>query len=88
MRTQTQFEQLKRWRGLHYWVGILTAMLAALAGAGGLAKFHIWWLPPLLALATAALGAVLTTLNPAQKGRKLEPLPRSTKSFKLRHANC
>ena len=64
---QTQFEQLKRWRSIHYWLGVLAAVLAVLAGAGGLAKFHIWWLPPSLALAAAALGAVLTTLNPAQK---------------------
>lgn len=65
---QTQFEQLKRWRGVHYCVGVLAAVFATLAGAGGLAKFHVWWLPPALALVAAGLGAILTTLNPAQKG--------------------
>ncbi len=64
---QSQFEQLKRWRAIHYWVGVPAAILAALAGVGGLAKFHVWWVPPFFALAAAALGAILTTMNPAQK---------------------
>lgn len=65
---QTQFEQLKRWRGIHYWIGGLVAVFATLAGAGGLAKYHVWWLPPTLALVAASLGALITTINPAQKG--------------------
>ncbi len=69
---QTQLEQLKRWRRVHYWLGVLAAVLAVLAGAGGLVKFHIWWLPPSIALAAAALGAVLTTLNPAQKAAQAQ----------------
>lgn len=66
--SQVQFEQMRRWRGVHYSIGVAAALSASLAGAGGLAKFHIWWLPPTLALFAAGMGAIVTTLNPAQRG--------------------
>ncbi len=60
---QNQFEYAKTWRSVDRWLGSVAALLAAIAGAGGLAKvFSAQW-AGLIALAAAGAGAVATSLG-------------------------
>lgn len=72
--SQGQFEQAKIWRGVNLWLGIPAAVLAALAGSAVLSSGD--WsilgmggstLGGLLALASAALTAILTTMNASHR---------------------
>jgi hypothetical protein len=64
---QTQFSSGKFWRALNLWLGVPAAAAAALAGAGGLADAFNATVAAIIALASAALTAVMTTLNAAQR---------------------
>ncbi len=64
---QAQFAQAKIWRATHFWLGAPAAALAAIAGSTGLATDAGRTVLAVLALGAAALGAVLTTLNPARR---------------------
>ncbi|HVC35823.1 MAG TPA: SLATT domain-containing protein [Candidatus Dormibacteraeota bacterium] len=60
---QNQLEYSKTWRSVDRWLGGLAAILAAIAGAGGLSEvFSAKW-SGLIALAAAGVGAVATTLG-------------------------
>lgn len=60
---QAQFAQAKLWRGVNLLVGVPAAVLAALAGASGLASATNRYTAAYLALAAAGFGALLTVLN-------------------------
>lgn len=64
---QNQFEQAKQWRGVNLLLGVPASVLAALSGATALASTagRLW--AGILALAAAALGAVLTTVNASHR---------------------
>lgn len=72
---QAQFEQAKIWRTLNYWLGVPAAATAALAGSailGGRGDWTFYGVPGfvlggVLALASAALSATLTTINAARR---------------------
>ncbi|WNI26174.1 SLATT domain-containing protein [Streptomyces sp. ITFR-16] len=64
---QTQFEQAKRWRALHWALGIPTTLLAAVAGTTALVESAGGTAAGILALLSAGLGAVLTTVNAPQR---------------------
>ncbi|WP_329167201.1 SLATT domain-containing protein (plasmid) [Streptomyces sp. NBC_01717] len=64
---QTQFEQAKRWRALHWALGIPTTLLAAVAGTTALVESAGSTAAGILALLSAGLGAVLTTVNAPQR---------------------
>jgi hypothetical protein len=64
---QGQFEQAKQWRGLNLFLGVPTSALAAIAGATALAGTAGRYFAGVLALAAAALGAVLTTVNASHR---------------------
>ena len=64
---QAQFEQAKFWRGVHLLFGVPAAVLAAIAGATGLASVTNRVSAAYLALAAAAFGALATTLNTGQR---------------------
>jgi len=60
---QNQLEYAKTWRSVDRWLGSLAALLAAIAGAGGLSQvFSARW-AGLIALAAAGAGAVATSLG-------------------------
>lgn len=60
---QNQFEYSKTWRSVDRWLGSFAALLAAVAGAGGLSEvFSAQW-AGLIALAAAGMGAVATSLG-------------------------
>ena len=61
---QSQFEQSKQWRAINLALGIPASALAAIAGATALSITSGRIAAGLIALASAALGAVLTSLNP------------------------
>lgn len=65
--SQGQFEQAKRWRSLNFLLGVPASVLAAVSGATALASTAGRLTAGVLALAAAALGAVLTTVNAAQR---------------------
>jgi hypothetical protein len=60
---QNQFEAAKQWRLVNLSVGTPATVLAAAAGSTALARtsLHVW--SGVMALAAAALGGLLTTLN-------------------------
>ncbi len=60
---QNQFEQAKIWRGSNYIIGVPSAVLGAIAGAATLATTvgRLW--AGIAMLASAALTAIMTTLN-------------------------
>ena len=64
---QGQFEQAKLWRSLNFLLGVPASVLAAVSGATALASTAGRVTAGILALAAAALGAVLTTVNAAQR---------------------
>lgn len=60
---QGQFEQTKLWRTVNYGLGIPASILAGVAGATALASTTGRVTAGILAIAAAALGAILTTIN-------------------------
>lgn len=64
---QGQFEEAKKWRGINFGVGVPTSVFAAISGALVLADAPWSVLAGVLALAAAAGGAILTTVNAAQR---------------------
>jgi hypothetical protein len=72
--SQSQFEQAKIWRGINLWLGAPAAALAALAGSAVLSSGE-WTvlgaqgatIGGILALASAALTAILTTVNASRR---------------------
>jgi hypothetical protein len=65
--SQAQFEQAKLWRGINLLLGVPAAALAAVAGATALASTSGRVAAGIIALVAAGLGAVVTTLNAAQR---------------------
>ena len=61
--SQAQFEQAKHWRKVNYWLGIPATALAAAAGGTALATTTNHYVAGVMALLSAGLGAVLTTVN-------------------------
>lgn len=61
--SQAQFEQTKKWRGVNYMLGIPASLLAAAAGGTALAATAGRYAAGIMAIAAAALGALLTTIN-------------------------
>ncbi|MDP1821537.1 MAG: SLATT domain-containing protein [Acidimicrobiales bacterium] len=64
---QSQFQQAKIWRGTNLLIGGPAAVLAAVSGAAGLADASNRTVAAILALLAAGLGAIVTTLNAAQR---------------------
>lgn len=67
---QSQFSSGKYWRGLNLMLGIPAATAAAVAGATGLADTVAPQTVAVIALVAAALTAVMTTLNAAQRAEQ------------------
>lgn len=65
--SQGQFEQAKQWRCVNLGVGAPTSILAAISGATVLSDTGKAVLGGILALAAAAGGAILTTLNASHR---------------------
>ena len=64
---QTQFESAKHWRSLHLMLGIPTGLLAAIAGTTALVESTGRVAAGILALISAGLSAVMTTVNAPQR---------------------
>ncbi|WPW23685.1 SLATT domain-containing protein [Streptomyces sp. HNS054] len=64
---QCQFEEGKRWRAIHWALGLPATLLAAVAGTTALVESTGGTLAGILALLSAGLGAVLTTVNAPQR---------------------
>lgn len=62
---QGQFEQSKIWRRCFHWLGGTAAILAGAAGATGVARVTNGLVPGVLALVSAGMGALVTTIDPA-----------------------
>jgi hypothetical protein len=60
---QMQFEQTKHWRGVNLGLGLPASVLAAVSGATALAVTTGRIVAGILALTSAAFGAILTTVN-------------------------
>jgi len=67
---QSQFSSGKFWRGLNITLGVPAAAAAAVAGAAGLADAANVKTAAYIALCVAALTAVMTTLNAAQRSEQ------------------
>jgi hypothetical protein len=68
--SQTQFSSAKFWRGLNLALGVPSAALAAVAGTTLLAGAASAKTGAVIALIAAALTAVMTTLNAAQRAEQ------------------
>lgn len=64
---QNQFEQAKQWRGINLLLGVPASVLAAVSGATALASTAGRFWAGVMALAAAAFGAVLTTVNASHR---------------------
>ncbi|MFC5219797.1 SLATT domain-containing protein [Streptomyces coerulescens] len=64
---QMQFETAKHWRGVHLMLGIPTSLLAAVAGTTVLVESTGRVAAGVLALVSAGLSAVMTTVNAPQR---------------------
>lgn len=67
---QTQFSSAKFWRATHLLLGILAAASAAMAGTAALADVFDVKTAACFALIAAALTAVMTSLNAAQRAEQ------------------
>jgi hypothetical protein len=67
---QTQFSSAKFWRGLNLALGVPAAMLAAVAGTSVLANAVSANTGAAISLVAAAMTAVLTSLNAAQRAEQ------------------
>lgn len=67
---QSQFSSGKFWRGLNLALGVPAAAAAAIAGAAGLVDAANVTTAAYIALFAAALTAVMTTLNAAQRAEQ------------------
>lgn len=84
-----QFIAANFWMNFHLWIGVPTAILAAIAGASALSKFdNNYYIAGILAIIVAALTAVATFLNPNEKanahrnaGNKYNSLRNNTRIF-------
>jgi hypothetical protein len=68
--SQSQFSSAKYWRGLNLALGIPAATLAAIAGTTVLADAISTHAAAAIALIAAAMTAVMTTLNAAQRAEQ------------------
>lgn len=68
--SQSQFSSAKFWRGLNLVLGVPAAALAAIAGTTVLADASTAKTGAVIALISAALTAVMTTLNAAQRAEQ------------------
>jgi len=68
--SQTQFSSAKFWRGLNLALGVPSAVLAAIAGTALLADAASAKTGAVIALIAAALTAVMTTVNAAQRAEQ------------------
>ena len=59
------FEAASTWSGLHYWLGVPAAVLAAIAGGAAFADHPL--LAGSLAMVVTALAAIITFLNPRDR---------------------
>jgi hypothetical protein len=64
---QAQFEEAKHWRRVNLMLGVPTTLLAAVAGTTALVESTGRVTAGILALMSAGLGAVLTTVNAPQR---------------------
>ncbi|MFJ8590951.1 SLATT domain-containing protein [Streptomyces sp. NPDC093598] len=64
---QMQFETAKHWRSVHLMMGIPTSLLAAVAGTTALVESTGRIAAGILALVSAGLGAIMTTVNAPQR---------------------
>ncbi|MFI8085293.1 SLATT domain-containing protein [Kitasatospora sp. NPDC086009] len=64
---QMQFELTKHWRGVNLSLGLPAALLAALSGTAALVSTAGRIPAGILALASAGLGAILTTVNASHR---------------------
>jgi hypothetical protein len=64
---QMQFEQTKHWRGVNLGLGLPASILAAVSGATALAVTTGRIAAGILALTSAAFGAILTTMNASHR---------------------
>ncbi|MGX1632508.1 SLATT domain-containing protein [Streptomyces albidoflavus] len=64
---QCQFEEGKRWRATHWVLGLPATLLAAVAGTTALVESTGGTAAGILALLSAGLGAILTTVNASQR---------------------
>lgn len=68
--SQSQFSSAKFWRGLNLLLGVPAAVLAAIAGTTVLADASSAKTGAAIALISAALTAVMTTLNASQRAEQ------------------
>lgn len=69
---QVQFEQAKLWRGVNLALGVPAAACAAIAGASGLANEANRTWAAILALVSAGLGAMVTSLNASSRSERAQ----------------
>ncbi|MDX5568430.1 SLATT domain-containing protein [Streptomyces sp. ID05-04B] len=64
---QIQFEQTKQWRGVNLALGVPATLLAAISGTAALVNTSGRIAAGICALASAAFGAILTTVNASHR---------------------
>lgn len=64
---QMQFETAKHWRSVHLMMGVPTSLLAAVAGTTALVESTGRIAAGILALVSAGLSAIMTTVNASQR---------------------
>lgn len=75
--SQAQFEQMKIWRNVNYFLGVPAAILAAISGGKGFATPTQMHLPAVLALISAGFATSLAILNPSRKMMQAQAMANS-----------